>query len=122
MDELVTLVALLQSAQTVTKMLHWRTKSFSQHIALDELYEVLTKYTDLIAETSIGLQPGALDTLKQCEVPFADSDACLFICQLHEAVGELCEAVGEKSDALETTLDDLLRDVTIVKYKLENLH
>ena len=41
---------ILQMAQRVAQMWHWKVKSFSLHMALGELYEKLGQFADDLAE------------------------------------------------------------------------
>lgn len=119
--EIVELVSFLQFAQTVTKILHWKTGVFSQHIALDELYDTLSKYADMIAEASMGIDNNVLTDIKAQEYDLSQTDVKLFIRQLAEKLQELVKPVSEVSDALESTVDDMMQQVYTSKYKIEKL-
>lgn len=122
MNDLVTLIAVLQAAQVASKVLHWKTRSFSQHLALDELDEALAKHADRLAEVGIGLDPHALDTLSNASMhTFPDTSAHVFIATLTDAVNTLAEPVGEIHDVLESIIDDLMEDIARVRYKIEQL-
>ena len=117
-DELVLLVSLLLAAQASVKILHWRTRSFAQHLTLDELKDHLAKFTDRIAETALGVNPDCLSDLQSVTTEFSETDVTVFINQLVDVITQLSETLSMRSDALETVLDDFLSCLSIMKYKL----
>ena len=119
MEDIQRLVALLQYAQSQTKIYHWNTRVFSQHIALDELYETLAKYTDMVAEASIGLEPGALEGIEQTSFALPVDNVLDYITELVDLVKEYSQPVAAMSGALQSTLDDMMQEILTAKYKLE---
>lgn len=122
MTALVSLISLLQAAQSTSKVLHWKTRSFSQHLTLDELNDALSAHADRLAEVSVGLDPRALDELSsQQAFTLPDTSANEFISVLFSSIEQLAEEVGDLHDVLESILDDLMEDVTKARYKIEQL-
>lgn len=122
MNDFSEVISLLQNATEITKILHWRTRSFAHHLTLDELHGALMKHTDRFAEVGIGLDPHALDSLTAKTVwDLSDANALTFIEQLTSQLESMGESLGEMHDVFESIFDDLMEDVLTVKYKLENL-
>lgn len=92
------------------KLFHWNTRSYSQHMASDELFEELTKKIDTLIEsflqnritikTSISLNTNPTDFLKKMK----DFRMCLI---LTEVPYELTSLV-----------DDILIDIDQFEYRL----
>lgn len=108
-------------AQRAAHVHHWKTKSFSQHIALGELYEALVEFTDELAEMYFGAT-GSNDAHIDQSDPnhFSEQDPIQFIRELHSALGELNTSFPQEG-YLVNRYQDLQGFVARTKYKLENL-
>lgn len=117
------ILQVLLNANTKAKRLHWTTKSFAQHVALQELYEMLDEMTDKLAEEYMG-KYGNDQTINTEADPFKDSikdaDAITFIQVLTSQLESLKSLLPD--DAwLVNTYEELQSKVSQIKYKLENL-
>lgn len=118
------IIAQLFAARNVAHALHLSTRSFAQHLALDDLYHGLVEKADELAETYAGkygvlnIDPG------KPAIEFPRSDAVTFI----RAVATWADGVGAglKGNGMDSYIlnqwDEILALINKTKYKLENLH
>jgi hypothetical protein len=66
MDNLTIAVHELLQFQILIKLYHWQTKTYSKHIASDDLYNSISKNIDLIVETLQGEQNTRINFSKSC--------------------------------------------------------
>ena len=118
------LLALLIQARDTAHVHHWKTKSFSKHMALGELYELLTLFADQLAEMHMGdlgdsKQMGdiAFDT----NTGWDKSNVNEFLSQLHTNLESLKPTIPQK-DWLVNKYEELQGEVARVKYKIDNLN
>jgi hypothetical protein len=90
------------------------------HLALGELYEKLTDFADDLAEMYMGKYGEDLNVHQSDPNHFDESDPLSFIAQLFAALEQL-EATVPKDGFLLNKYQELLGDVSRIKYKLENL-
>lgn len=109
----------LLNASTTAKRLHWTTKSFAQHIALQELYEALDTFTDRLAEEWMGKNGNAI-TINTEVNTFKVDDAVVFVQALFSQLESLKEILPH-DEWIINTFEELQGTVSRVKYKLENL-
>jgi hypothetical protein len=116
-------LAILLQARTVAHIHHWKVKSFALHLALGELYELLTEFADELAEMYMG-KGRELGTLPMTEPHvFAGLDMFSPI----GFIGQLFTFLEDAKDQLpqDTWLinkyEELVAAVARVKYRAENL-
>lgn len=118
------LLALLLQARNVAHVHHWKVKSFSKHVALGELYELLTLFTDQLAEMHMG-ELGDNDQLGDIvynsPIGYDTTNATEFVTQLHTNLESLKPTLPQK-DWLINKYEELQAEVARVKYKVDNLN
>jgi hypothetical protein len=114
-------IAILFGARDVTHRLHLATKSYSAHVALNELYEELLEHTDSLAETGMGIVGMPLNLGMPDEIPFGAScyEPCHFVHTLASCVTEYMLMI--EHPVLVNMIQDLLSTIYKAKYKLEQL-
>ena len=115
------LLALLIQARDTSHVLHWKTKSFAKHVALGELYELLTTFADALAEMAIGDSEQMGDIAWDTQTGWNKTDERAFLAQLHEALEQLKPTIPQK-DWLINKYEELQGEVARVKYKIDNLN
>lgn len=115
------LLASLMSARNTAQLQHWRTSSFAQHLALGEVYELLDKSIDELAELAMG-DAGTIIGDVRFDQPsnWNRADPLVFISQLHDALPELKKLLPQL-DWLLNEFEVLQAGVARQKYKLEQL-
>lgn len=103
------------------KGLHWQTERNAEHVIVDELDETMLKYQDQIAEVTMGLTGkkftvGQLKTL----LPNATTTEALLREILSDTIAFKKE-IGDDIEvcALQNVLDDVLTDVSQLKYRAQ---
>ena len=61
----------LQMLNTI-KLYHWKTTSFAQHKATDELYSILNKNIDSFIEIMLGKTGNRINMPKHIKIPLSD--------------------------------------------------
>lgn len=112
-------LSMLLHASKVAQIWHWKVKSFAQHMALGELYELITEVTDQLAEEYIG-KFGETAPVSDGAWTFSTTSPVGFINDLHAKVEEMRASLPQDA-ALLNTYDALIGQIRRVKYKLENL-
>lgn len=112
-------LSMLLHASKVAQIWHWKVKSFAQHMALGELYEMITEVADQLAEEYIG-KFGETTPVSDGAWAFSTTSPIGFINDLHMKVEEMRSMLPQDA-ALLNTYDALLGQIRRVKYKLENL-
>lgn len=118
------LLALLFHARDVAHIHHWKTKSFSKHLALGELYELLLTFADELAEMYMGdldasNQMGDINSNESAALD--QRDVSQFISELHTRLETLKSTIPQK-DWLINKYEELQAEVSKVKYKITNLN
>lgn len=117
------LLALLLQARNVAHVHHWKTKSFSLHLALGELYEQLTEFMDSLAEMAMGDigDNDKLGSIAWDEHTGWDKGSPLgFIGQLHQYLEDLKPTIPQK-DWLINKYEEMQGNVAQIKYRMDNL-
>lgn len=109
----------LLGASAAARRLHWTTKSFAKHVALQELYELLDKFVDQLAEEWMG-KYGNDQTINNDVNQYKQTDVLEFINALFNDL-ESFKNLMPKDEWLVNTYEELQSKVSQVKYKLENL-
>jgi DNA-binding ferritin-like protein len=107
-------------AQRTAQMWHWKVKSFSQHLALGELYDKLGDFADELAEIWMGKY--GVDGHVELSGPnaFSEQDPLEFIRQLHTVLERL-EGTIPQDGFIVNKYQELQAEVSRIKYKMENL-
>jgi len=111
------LLLLLHSATNI-HLLHWMSKSYSQHVTLGELYEALTEGADSYAEKFMG-KYGQIDSFPTFyDLP--DNDPVKEVEKIYNDVKILREKLPQDSD-MNQLVDDIVNDIAEALYKLRFL-
>ena len=105
---------LLEAASQI-RVLHWGTLSYSEHVALGDLYDAISDATDKIAEALMGAQGKRLQLKGTLElVDYAEGMPASYVA----GIGQALESItGLPTDILNTR-DDLLGAVHKTSYLL----
>lgn len=117
-------LALLIQARDVAHIHHWKVKSFSKHMALGELYELLTSFADQLAEMymgDLGNNNKMGDIVWDNQTGWDKTDPDEFVAQLHTNLENLKPMIPQK-DWLINKYEELQGEVARVKYKMDNLN
>lgn len=109
------LLHFLLEAANQLRVLHWGTSSYSEHVALGDLYEAVNDATDKIAEALMGAQGKRLQLKGTLElVDYAEGMPASYVA----GIGQALESItGLPTDILNTR-DDLLGAVHKASYLL----
>ena len=109
------LIQFLLEAANQVRVLHWGTSSYSEHVALGDLYEAISGATDKIAEALMGAQGKRLQLKGTLElVDYAEGMPASYVA----GIGKALESItGLPTDILNTR-DDLLGAVHKTSYLL----
>ena len=110
----------LLMAQRCAHVHHWRVKSLSLHLALGELYELLTDFADELAEYYMGMSGQTVNPPQSDPNHFSEQDPIEFIRQLHDVLSDLKSTVPNEG-LLINKYEELQGEVAKIKYKMENL-
>ena len=111
------LIMQLFHARTNAHVLHLRTRSYAQHVALNEFYEKIVDLSDELAEAYQG-RYGIQD---YPELPYkAESDAIMMLRGLRRYIDENRMAMCSHSE-LQNLIDEIVAQLDKTLYKLENL-
>lgn len=114
------LVGVLLQAQNTARMWHWKVKSFSQHLALGELYDGLNELTDSLMEMYMGRYGTSAHVELSNVNPFSEQDPVVFVRQLDSFLDQQ-EGIIPQDGFLVNKYQELQGLVSQVRYKLENL-
>lgn len=113
------LIMLLFHARTASHVLHLKSKSYAQHVALGAFYEALPDLVDTLAETYQGSH-GLIDSYPTHYTPY--SDPCKLMEALKTRITELRYTAAPKTDtAIQNIIDEIVALVSQTHYKLEFL-
>lgn len=110
----------LMMAQRCAHVHHWKVKSLSLHLALGELYELLTDFADELAEFYMGLSGETVNPAQSDPNHFDEQNPLAFIRQLHDVLADLKSTVPNEG-LLVNKYEELQGEVAKIKYKMENL-
>lgn len=117
MDSIITQ---LFSARDTAHRLHLKVRSFSAHIALGELYELLVEKADQLAETYQG-KYGIIPQSSTATINMDSNDPIVFIRQLATWVESVKQLLNKDDSHILNIWDEVIAAVYRVKYKLETL-
>ena len=114
-------VSKLLLANNVAKMWHWKVKSFSLHLALGELYDVLTEFTDSYFEQYMG-QYGTDDhiAVSQNNDMFSEANPEEFVNQLHGYLILVKDSLPQDG-FLKNKFEEVQGLISQIRYKVQNL-
>jgi DNA-binding ferritin-like protein len=110
----------LLMAQRCAQVHHWQVKSLSLHLALGELYELLTDFADELAEFYMGMTGETVNPEQSDPNHFSQQNPLEFIRQLHDVLSDLKSSVPNEG-LLISKYEELQGEVAKIKYKMENL-
>ena len=109
------LIQFLLEAANQIRVLHWGTSSYSEHVALGDLYDAISDSTDKIAEALMGAPPRRIQLKGSLElVDYAKGMPASYVAGLGKALESI---TGLPTDILNTR-DDLLGAVHKASYLL----
>ena len=109
------LIQFLLEAANQIRVLHWGTSSYSEHVALGDLYDAISDSTDKIAEALMGAPPRRIQLKGSLElVDYAKGMPASYVAGLGKALESIA---GLPTDILNTR-DDLLGAVHKASYLL----
>lgn len=114
-----TIIAQLFEARDVAHIFHLRTRSFAQHLALNDLYDALLESADAVAEQWQG-KYGVMN-IKRTSGTFGESDVFAFIKELADWAEKIKGELNPTDSAISNEWDNVLAAIYKAKYKLENL-
>jgi len=115
------LISLLLTARNVAHMWHWKVKSFSQHMALGELYDALSDMSDDMMEMYMGRYGTDAHIALSDPNPFSEQDPIEFVRQLDAFLADQEHKIPQDG-FLVNKFQELQGIVSQIKYKMENLH
>jgi hypothetical protein len=115
------LLALLLQARNVAHVHHWKVKSFSLHMALGELYDLLEEFADSLAEMSMGAHGSLGDVPHDVDLGLDKVTVLGFISQLFQALEGMKGTIPQDSWLI-NKYEELQASVSTIKYKMENLN
>ena len=102
------------------KLYHWKTDSYAQHVATDELYLKLNKHIDKFMEVFLGKEEGRLQKLDkkiQLSHPKTVEDMKTHLYQYRDYLIDMNKALdSEKDTDLLNVRDEILADINQVLY------
>ncbi|HET8685520.1 MAG TPA: DUF5856 family protein [Methanosarcina sp.] len=112
------LVGRVFATRNAVHLLHWKTKSYAQHVALNDLYEELIERVDAIVEA----YQGAFGLIKDVNIEqVSPNDLLKHLDQEVLWIDSNREKVARKVRALENLVDNLTESYLKAIYKLRNL-
>lgn len=112
------LLGFLLYARNVAHIQHWKTTSFAEHMALNDLYELLSELTDSLAEMYMGVYE--LGNIPQASADFDTKTPVAFVTQM---LADLAEFKAKLPDEgfIVNKYEELQGEISQVLYKLKNL-
>jgi len=113
------LISHLFAARDTVHLMHLRTKSFSQHVALNDLYDALLESADSIAE----IYQGKYGIMKIPNPQFNDTEyePVEFVTELADWAEASRASIAPEDTNLLNEWDTLISAIFRAKYKLVNL-
>jgi hypothetical protein len=114
------LIAVLFLSREIAHREHLRTKSFSQHMALNTFYDEVIGIADSIAEAYQG-RHGIIDSIPMLDNPMTKDIADLLEEQLASVEKLRYSAVDKNETAIQNLIDEAVALYLSTLYKLRNL-
>lgn len=115
------LIEKLQMAQRCAQMHHWKTKSFSLHLALGELYDSISSLMDELFEMYMGAYGTEAHIDLSPANEFDEQNPINFVNELHEFLKGAETSMLPQDGFLINKFQELQGEVSRIKYKVENL-
>ena len=112
------LVSRVFTARNVAHLAHWKTKSYSQHMALGDFYDGVIDQLDALVEAYQG-QFGLIGNVP-LKAP-AKAEIVSFLEEELAWINENCEEITQENDSLENLLQNITATYQSTLYKLKNL-
>ena len=114
------LTTMFLSMLNTVKLYHWKTSSYAQHVATDELYLKLNKHIDKFMEVYLGKEEGRLQRLdKKIKLshPKTLEDMKTHLYQYRDYLIDMNKVLdSEKDTDLLNVRDEILADINQVLY------
>lgn len=114
-----TIIAQLFAARDIAHLLHLRVRSFSAHLALNDLYDGLLDSADTITEAYQGKY--GIINIPNPIFTFNDNDPIIFIKELAQWANNSRVSISPNDTHILNEWDSLVGIIYKAKYKLENL-
>ena len=112
------LVSRVFTARNMAHLAHWKTKSFSQHMALGSFYDSVIDQVDALVEAYQG-QFGLIGNVP-LKAP-AKAEIISFLEEELAWLNESCEEVTQENESLENLYQNIVATYQSTLYKLKNL-
>lgn len=112
------LVSRVFAARNVAHLAHWKTKSYSQHMALGDFYDSIIDQVDALVEAYQG-QFGLIGNVP-LKAP-AKAEIISFLEDELAWLNENCEEVTQENESLENLYQNIVATYQTTLYKLKNL-
>lgn len=112
------LVSRVFAARNVAHLAHWKTQSFSQHMALGDFYDTIIDQLDALVEAYQG-QFGLIGNVA-LKVP-AKAEIISFLEDELVWLNENCESCTQENESLENLYQNIVASYQTTLYKLKNL-
>lgn len=112
------LVSRVFTARNLAHLAHWKTQSYSQHMALGDFYDTIVDQLDALVEAYQG-QFGLIGNVP-LKAP-AKAEIIAYLTEELEWLNENCEACTEENDSLENLYQNIVATYQTTLYKLKNL-
>lgn len=114
------LVSRVFQARDVAHRAHWKTKSFSQHMALGDFYDQVIDKIDDIVECYQG-EFGLIDDFSVIADAMTGNDIVRYLESEAKWIEDYRSELAEGSTSIENLIDNLLETYNRTLYKLKNL-
>ena len=114
------ILLLLLKTQDQTRILHWQTKSYAQHIAFGNFYDALTPLIDLLVECYQGKYERIyLDDKNTIELKDVSDNPENIFSELADAlVKDFVDIIDEKDTDLLNIRDEIIAEINKLEYLL----
>lgn len=112
------LVSRVFAARNLAQLAHWKTKSYSQHMALGDFYDSIIDQLDALVEAYQG-QFGLIGNVA-LKAP-AKAEIISYLEDELQWLNENCESCTNENDSLENLYQNLVATYQSTLYKLKNL-
>ena len=109
----------LFSARDRAHELHLATSSYAEHVALNELYELLVEHADLMAESYQGKYGKIPINVPASSIRWGQINAKTFVIALTTFLETQAAHISDQ--VIVNQFQELLSEVYKIKYKIENL-
>lgn len=117
-DKCAELVARCFAARTAAQFAHFMTKSYAEHVALNEFYDAIVEAADTFAECHMGVE-GQFKSFP--DVPAPKGTPLQILEELHTWVADNRAACADGSTELANLIDEILSTIDRSYYKLRFL-